>query len=68
VSNTDYLLPLPFDDRAYVDRILAIISELMNYLLSLPQTKALLIVCLRWKDSYKSGLVKDLEGVVCGQF
>jgi len=23
---------------------------------------------LSWKDSYKSGLVQDLEGVVCGQF
>jgi len=40
----------------------------MNCLLSLPQNKVLLSDCLRWKDSYKSGLVMDLEGVICGQF
>ena len=65
---TNYILPLPCDDRAYADKILLIISELMNYLLSLPQTAVLLNLCLRWKDSYKSGLAKNLECVVCGQY
>jgi hypothetical protein len=40
----------------------------MNFLLSLPQTTVLLNLCLRWKESDKSGPAKDLEGVVCGQF